>query len=98
MKCTKCGREAVYHAKYEGKFYCHKHFNEMVEVKVKQNIRKYGLIKRGDRIAVGVSGGKDSVVLLHILHKLSQKFPFEVVAITIDEGIKGYRSESIEMA
>ena len=98
MKCSKCGREAVYHAKYEGKYYCHKHFNELVESKVKQTVRKYHLIERGERIAVGVSGGKDSIVLLHLLAKLQRKFPFELVAITIDEGIEGYRPPSIEVA
>jgi len=98
MKCSKCGREAVYHARYEGKYYCHKHFNELVEKKVKQTVRKYKMIKRGERIAVGVSGGKDSVVLLHLLAKLRKKFPFEIVAITIDEGIAGYRPASVEIA
>ncbi|AHF81251.1 TIGR00269 family protein [Thermococcus paralvinellae] len=98
MKCSKCGREAVYHARYEGKYYCHKHFNEMVEKKVKQTVRKYKMIKRSERIAVGVSGGKDSVVLLHLLAKLKKKFPFEIVAITIDEGIAGYRPPSVEIA
>jgi uncharacterized protein (TIGR00269 family) len=98
MKCSICGRDAVYYAKYEGRFYCHKHFNELVEKKVKQTIRKYHLIKRGEKIAVGVSGGKDSVVLLHLLHKLSRKFPFEIIAITIDEGISGYRPPSVEIA
>ncbi|WP_457753358.1 TIGR00269 family protein [Thermococcus sp.] len=98
MKCSKCGKEAVYHARYEGKYYCHKHFNEMVEKKVKQTVRKYRMIKRGERIVVGVSGGKDSVVLLHLLAKLRKRFPFEIVAITIDEGIEGYRPPSVEIA
>ncbi|MFA4661913.1 TIGR00269 family protein [Pyrococcus kukulkanii] len=98
MKCSRCGREAVYFARYEGRYYCHKHFNELVEGKVKRTIRKYRMIKRGERIGVAVSGGKDSVVLLHLLAKLRKKFPFEIVAITIDEGIKGYRDKSVEVA
>lgn len=98
MKCSRCDREAVYHAKYEGRFYCHKHFNELIEDKVKRTVRRYHLIERGERIAVGVSGGKDSVVLMHLLAKLREKFPFELVAITIDEGIAGYRPESVEIA
>lgn len=52
-----------------------------------------------DRIAVAVSGGKDSLSLLYILHKLEKKFPkSELVAIIIDEGIASYRSEAIALA
>ncbi|AEH24215.1 TIGR00269 family protein [Pyrococcus yayanosii] len=98
MRCSKCGREAVYFARYEGRYYCHRHFNEMVERKVKATIRKYQMIRRGEKIGVAVSGGKDSVVLMHLLAKLRRKFPFELVAITIDEGIRGYRDRSVEIA
>ncbi len=75
MKCSKCGRPAVYHARYTGRYYCKKHFNEMVEKKFKETVKKYRLIEKGERIAVGVSGGKDSVVLMHLLAKLREKFP-----------------------
>jgi len=52
-----------------------------------------------DRIAVAVSGGKDSTSLLHVLHKIELKFPqSELSAITIDEGISGYREEAIVIA
>ena len=46
----------------------------------------YNLIKEGDRIAVGVSGGKDSLVLLEALHNYSKFAPykFEIVGLTID--------------
>ncbi len=52
-----------------------------------------------DRIAVGVSGGKDSISLLHILNKIEQAHPkASLVAVTVDEGIKGYRDEALELA
>ena len=53
----------------------------------------------GDRIAVALSGGKDSTALLLLLHRLL--IPGEgvgLVAITIDEGISGYREETMQSA
>jgi len=52
-----------------------------------------------DRIAVAVSGGKDSLSLLHILSKIEKDFPkSSLCAITVDEGIEGYRDEAIRIA
>lgn len=49
-------------------------------------IDKYNMIDDGDRIAVGVSGGKDSMVLLYAMHLLSKYYPkkFTVTAVTVD--------------
>lgn len=53
-------------------------------------IDKYRMIDDGDRIAVGLSGGKDSVTLLYILASLRRYYPkkFDLVAITVDLGLK----------
>ncbi len=56
------------------------------------------MIKKNDRIAVGLSGGKDSTVLLHMLAKLRDDLPFELIAITLDEGIDGYRNKTLDFA
>ena len=51
-------------------------------------IDDYDMIQEGDKIAVGVSGGKDSLVLLRLLAGLREYFnkPFSLEAITIDMG------------
>lgn len=51
------------------------------------------------RIAVGVSGGKDSNALLDVLNGIEEDFPrSELIAISIDEGVEGYRDEALELA
>ena len=50
-------------------------------------VEDYNMISPGDRIAVGVSGGKDSLVLLKLLSGLRQYMDFELEAITIDMGL-----------
>ena len=52
----------------------------------------YHMIEDGDRIAVGISGGKDSLTLLYALHGLKRFYPkkFEIEAITVDLGFPGF--------
>lgn len=58
---------------------------------VRQAVQQYEMIAEGDKIAVGISGGKDSLVLLLALNMLSKFYPkrFEVVGITIDQRFEG---------
>ncbi|MDD2898279.1 MAG: tRNA 2-thiocytidine(32) synthetase TtcA [Desulfuromonadaceae bacterium] len=61
-------------------------------------IADFGLINEGDRIAVAVSGGKDSYTLLLVLEELRRRAPvkFELIAVNIDSGYPGYRTDTIE--
>ena len=58
---------------------------------VRRAVDDYNLIEDGDRIAVGVSGGKDSLALLSALAEMRRFYPkkYEVVAITVDMGFEG---------
>src|SRR3954465_10761368 len=65
--------------------------------KVTKAITEYGLIEDGDRVMVGLSGGKDSWALLQILDILRQRAPisFSLIGITVDSGYDGYRHDLI---
>ena len=61
-------------------------------------VADFSLIEEGDRIAVAVSGGKDSYTLLLLLEELRHRAPvsFELVAVNIDSGYPGYQTKVIE--
>lgn len=99
MKCRKCNQEAIIYQKYSNTHLCREHFIMDVERKVKRDIRKFRMVGMGETIATGLSGGKDSMVLLYILHKIFHKrHDLKLHAITIDEGIKGYREHTVPNA
>ncbi|HIE19217.1 TPA: TIGR00269 family protein [Candidatus Bathyarchaeota archaeon] len=100
LKCSVCKRRNVFYVRqYSGEKLCRKCFTESIENKVRAAISKHNMFKFDDRIAVAVSGGKDSINLLHILSKIEKDYPkSSLCAITVDEGIKGYRDEAIKIA
>ena len=97
MQCDKCQNTAVYTRKYSGESLCSECFSNSILRKAAKTISKYNMIKNNDLVCVGVSGGKDSLVLLDTLKKMSQSHNFKIIAVTIDEGIPGYRDEALDI-
>ncbi len=97
MQCQKCENIAVYTRKYSGESLCSECFSNSILRKAAKTISKYRMIKHNDLVCVGVSGGKDSLVLLDTLKKMSQSHNFKIIAVTIDEGIPGYRDEALDI-
>jgi uncharacterized protein (TIGR00269 family) len=97
MQCDKCQNTAVYTRKYSGESLCSECFSNSILRKAAKTISKYNMIKNNDLVCVGVSGGKDSLVLLNTLKKMSQSHNFKIIAVTIDEGIPGYRDEALDI-
>ncbi len=96
--CTSCETKPVF-KHHSGKQLCRSCFLKYFEKKVRKTIRTYGLIKNGDRVAVAVSGGKDSLTVLDLLASIYKgKRSIDIVAILVNEGIEGYRDQSMEHA
>jgi uncharacterized protein (TIGR00269 family) len=98
MKCTFCGRRAVYNRRYAGTLLCDRCLIKSVERRFWRAVAEHKLIAPNEKIAVAVSGGKDSVVALHLIADYCKNKNCEVAAVTIDEGIKGYRDHSLPAA
>lgn len=72
-------------------------FYNVFETEIHNTIVNNNLFYPGERIAVGASGGKDSTVLAYILKLLNERYNYgvEIVLLSIDEGIVGYRDDSL---
>lgn len=98
--CSACkSRSAFFSRIYSGERLCKKCFIESIESKVKNTINKYKMFRFDDKIAVALSGGKDSLSLLHILSKTEEKQQnSSIIAVIVDEGIQEYRDEALKIA
>ena len=99
-KCSYCNNSVVIQRKYSGESLCPACFEKNIEKNIYKTISKYKMLKPYDKIIVGLSGGKDSFTLLYNLSMIQKKAyrPKEIIALTIDEGIKDYRDKSVKNA
>jgi cytoplasmic tRNA 2-thiolation protein 1 len=77
---------------------CKTCFIDIFEAEIHHTITSTALFSPGERIAIGASGGKDSTVLASVLKTLNERYNYglHLVLLSVDEGIKGYRDDSLE--
>ena len=97
--CSLCNEPAVFHDRRTCRHLCREHFIADVEARVAKTIRERRLIVPGDHVAIALSGGKDSTALLMILARLLPSWEdVRLTAVTVDEGIRGYREDTVRSA
>ncbi|KAK3182009.1 cytosolic thiouridylase subunit Ctu1 [Lecanicillium sp. MT-2017a] len=97
--CMKCqSRKAVVKRPKNHHKLCKECFLAVFEDEVHHTIISSKLFFRGEKIAIGASGGKDSTVLASVLKTLNERHDYglDLVLLSVDEGIKGYRDDSLE--
>ena len=77
---------------------CQECFFLVFEEEIHHTIITNDMFKRGEKIAIGASGGKDSTVLAHVMTTLNKRYDYglNLELLSVDEGITGYRDDSLE--
>lgn len=99
LKCIRCSaNRAILKRPKTGDAMCKECFFFVFEEEIHRTITEARLFEQGERIGIGASGGKDSTVLAYVLKKLNErhKYGLELLLISVDEGITGYRDDSLE--
>lgn len=97
-QCARCtGRAALRRPKTHEQL-CKVCFYRCLEEEVHHTIITNNLFKPGERVAIAASGGKDSTVLAHLMTLLNERhnYGLDLFLLSIDEGISGYRDDSLE--
>ncbi|EHK44097.1 uncharacterized protein TrAtP1_008572 [Trichoderma atroviride] len=99
ITCVRCqaNKAVVKRPKNHHKL-CRDCFIAVFEDEVHHTIVSSKLFYPGEKVAIGASGGKDSTVLASVLKTLNERhnYKLDLVLLSIDEGIKGYRDDSLE--
>jgi len=99
VRCSTCPRAAVVDAPYRGAHLCADHLRASVEDRFRREMHRQLPRFRQGTVAVALSGGKDSSVALALAHRYFSRRPtVTVVAVSVDEGIEGYRPGTLEAA
>lgn len=93
--CDTCEKTAVYLDREREIHLCKNHLKESVENEVRRYLKT---IRLPETLGVAFSGGKDSTALLKVLSEIRNELPCTLLALTVDEGIEGYRRDTIRAA
>lgn len=99
IRCDNCLKERpVMKRPKNGSCLCKNCFFNIFEQEIHETITKCELFCRGDFVAIGASGGKDSTVLAYIMKLLNDRHSYglKLILLSIDEGITGYRDDSLK--
>ena len=96
--CQTCEDKPASVLRYDTSILCRECFIAVFEEEVHHTITKHKLFQRGQKVAIGASGGKDSAVLMKVLQVLNERYDYglHLYLLSIDEGISGYRDHSLE--
>lgn len=98
-QCELCGaaRPAIKRPK-TGERLCRDCFYHVFETEIHHTIVDKRLFERGEHVGIGASGGKDSTVLAYVMQTLNERYDYglQLHLIAVDEGIRGYRDDSLE--
>ncbi|XP_062510516.1 cytoplasmic tRNA 2-thiolation protein 1-like [Corticium candelabrum] len=98
VRCS-CGvRNATLKRPKTGHALCKECFYKVFEEEVHRTVTDGRIFKRGETVAVAASGGKDSTVLAHVMKLLNERYDYglNLILLSVDEGITGYRDDSLE--
>jgi uncharacterized protein (TIGR00269 family) len=91
LRCDYCGAQAKVYVPHQGIRLCENCFKKNVVSRVKEEVYRFNMLDSSDTVLMGISGGKDSFVLLDVLSQLHD--PSKLIALTIIEGIPGYNRQ-----
>ncbi len=94
MKCRVCRERAVIQLRRHHANFCREHFIDHIERQVQRTIHDFDMLHQGERLVLGVSGGKDSLSLWDLLTKLG----YPVDGVYLHLGISEYSSESLHLS
>ena len=92
MKCRVCGKKAAVEVRRQGQAFCSEHYLEWFERQVERAIRRHRMLNEHDRVLVAVSGGKDSIALWEVLHRLG----YATTGLHIQLGIDAYSQRALK--
>lgn|SRR5574341_141013 len=95
MKCRKCGAKAAINMRQHKLALCKSHYLDWFREQTERNIQKYHMFIRDERVLVAISGGKDSLSLWDVLHRLGYQADGLYIGLGIDGGIN-YSDASLQ--